>query len=80
MLYEIRFSRHDRKPAQLETWDGVVIKATPSFYWAIGKPIESVIYWVSEKRMNWAVAVGGIRSPSLSETPSDAKLFRKTSP
>jgi hypothetical protein len=78
MLYQIRLDKIKR--AQIESWNGIVIKATPAFWWAIGKEIDRVIWWLDDRYITWTVVADGPRFPSLGTPPADSEIAKKTSP
>lgn len=80
MLYRIKFNSRSQAPAQLESWDGIVIAATPSFWWAIGKDIGSVLWWAQQRYFDWSVSADGERSPSLGTPPTESEIAKRTSP
>lgn len=73
MQYNIQFSRFKR--AYLETWDGVVVRATPAMLWAIDKDIELVIAWLDGKYISWTVQEQSTAT-GLSTLPQDNKIVR----
>lgn len=64
MLFTIDMSRR-RRGAQVEDRGGVVIKATPSFLWAVGKNTDTVLAWVYARGGQWLHAEEFERSPQL---------------
>lgn len=78
MLYQLAFQDKYQK-AQIETWDGVVVQATPSMRWAIGKQIAVVIFWLNRRGIKWK-QFHGKPSRSLTGVPSDSEIYKRTSP
>lgn len=76
MLYRVKANKFSW--SQFESWDGVVIRATPAFLWAIGKSVEAVIFWLDCRDITWQL--WDKPSPLLQELPSDQKLLKKVSP
>lgn len=64
----------------LETWDGTVVKATPSFRWSIEKDIGAVLDWVVSHDGRWKLAPMDATSPSLDSLPVDRDIAKRTSP
>lgn len=66
MLYFF-YSKNDTKfkMAQVETWDGVVTKATPALAWAIGKKLSWLIENGLSNGLRWKLARDIERYPDL---------------
>lgn len=80
MLYSIKAKNLG---AQIETWDGVVVQATPSMRWAIGMPLGKALAWLNEHNIQWE-NYSGKPSASLTHIPlkelPDAELLNRVSP
>jgi hypothetical protein len=79
MLYQLQGSEFQ---AQIETWDGKVVRATPSMRWAIDWPITVVLKWLKKKEITWSIT--DRRSPKLADKSlrlvTDEEIAQRTSP
>lgn len=79
MRYHV-WTRGPFRRGMIETWDGVVTKATPAFAWAIGRRLDTVIYHYQNRGYE-VTLTDAPPMPSLSETPgapTDAELANRT--
>lgn len=76
MLYRIVTSRF--RSGQIEVEDDVVVRATPSFLWAIGKDVDIVRAWAGEKGLLWHET--NFPSSKLQNLPSDQQILKKVTP
>ncbi len=83
MLYSVKGTSRLKAPGQIESWDNLIIQATPAFRWAIGMGLEQ--FTIKSRAKGFYVTVlkdQTARSKSLGTVredpvPSDSELAQR---